>query len=176
MLKKERTIHIPGIYISLNIDQLWLQNIWNQINCGKRLGILSCICNVVPLNLAKTLNAVSSQRYQTSAKFSFPAESFGFFPNLNQHQHYVLCSPEGQLQAGVEHNTSCCSRERERQGSVPMLWEFSRSVLHQTLLGFVCVFEHGLPLDHLRLVSFTERAAVFPCGGGVTVRAMDAGS
>ena len=43
------------------------------------------------------------------------------------------------------------------------------------MLGFVCVCEHGLPLNHLRLVSFTEGAPVFPCGGGVTVCAMDAG-
>lgn len=38
------------------------------------------------------------------------------------------------------------------------------------------MFEHGLPLNHLRLVSFTARAPMFPCGGGITVCAVDAGS
>lgn len=33
-----------------------------------------------------------------------------------------------------------------------------------------------LPLNHLRLVSFPERAPVLPCGGGVAVCALDAGS
>lgn len=41
---------------------------------------------------------------------------------------------------------------------------------------FFFVFLCGLPLNHLRLVSVTARAPVFPRGGGVTVRAVDAGS
>lgn len=52
----------------------------------------------------------------------------------------------------------------------------SFSVAQDLLLGFLCVSERGLPLNHLRLVSFTARAPVFPSGGGVTVCAMDAGS
>ena len=51
-----------------------------------------------------------------------------------------------------------------------------RSLLHKTLLKGFGFFEHGLPLNHLRLVSVTARAPVFPRGGGVTVRAVDAGS
>lgn len=56
-----------------------------------------------------------------------------------------------------------------------MLWEFSRSVSCKTSLK-VWFFERRLPRNHLRLVSVTARAPVFPCGGGVTVRAVDAGS
>lgn len=38
------------------------------------------------------------------------------------------------------------------------------------------MFEQGLQLNYLRLVSFAERAAVLPGGGGLAVCAVDARS
>lgn len=40
----------------------------------------------------------------------------------------------------------------------------------------LCVFEQGLQLNYLRLVSFAEGAPVLPRGGSLAVCAMDAGS
>lgn len=75
---------------SLTISQLWLQNTWILINSGKELGILSNV-----LQLSSDTSTVSSQQYQTSAKFSFPAGSFRFFPSLTQSQYLMLSLVRG---------------------------------------------------------------------------------
>lgn len=59
---------------------------------------------------------------------------------------------------------------RERGSGVSTSWEFSYSC------WVLCVFEQGLQLNYLRLVSFAERAPVLPRGGSFAVCAVDAGS
>lgn len=70
--------------------------------------------------------------------------------------------------AGIKYLIAVPRRERGRGAST--CWEFSHSC------WVPCVFEQGLQLNYLRLVSFAERAPVLSRGGGLAVCAMDAGS
>lgn len=154
-------------FICLTISQLWLQDMWILINSGKQLGILSHICNVIPLSLARTPTL-------------FPRSSFRHLPNSHSLQNlldFSLISPSLSIKccaqsevaaAGVKYLIAVPRRERGSEAST--YWEFSHSC------WVLCVWEQGLQLNYLRLVSFAERAPVLPRGGSVAVCAVDAGS